>query len=166
MSTGGQQALFYASSLAGSEIEINNFTNPGLISKSWTVNSMPLVNDTKLLLLPFPLWLSGPVEEYKVPFEDEVGLHPALEDMQQVVVQKKLRPTLRQEWFVHPVSQVQNCRDTYLTSVPLVSVYCQLATYCILMTVEIKSLECKFHFLCAEFTFYGNCIEPISEYRG
>lgn len=44
---------------------------------------------------------SGPVDEYRVPFEEEVGLHPSLEDMQQAVSQKKIRPHIRQDWRVH-----------------------------------------------------------------
>ena len=47
---------------------------------------------------------SGPVDEYMLPFEEEVGQHPSLEDMQEVVVHKKLRPTLRECWQKHPVS--------------------------------------------------------------
>ncbi|XP_045910770.1 activin receptor type-2A [Micropterus dolomieu] len=43
----------------------------------------------------------GPVDEYMVPFEEEVGQHPSLEDMQEVVVHKKLRPTLRECWQKH-----------------------------------------------------------------
>lgn len=38
-----------------------------------------------------------------LPFEEEVGQHPTLEDMQEVVVHKKLRPTLRECWNKHPV---------------------------------------------------------------
>ena len=48
-------------------------------------------------------FFSGPVEEYRLPFEDEVGSHPSLEDMQQAVVNKKLRPKFRADWFAHPV---------------------------------------------------------------
>ncbi|KAK3543951.1 hypothetical protein QTP70_031859 [Hemibagrus guttatus] len=44
----------------------------------------------------------GPVDEYMLPFEEEVGQHPTLEDMQEVVVHKKLRPTLRECWHKHP----------------------------------------------------------------
>ncbi|XP_031440522.1 activin receptor type-2A isoform X2 [Clupea harengus] len=44
----------------------------------------------------------GPVDEYMLPFEEEVGQHPSLEDMQEVVVHKKLRPTLRECWQKHP----------------------------------------------------------------
>ncbi|XP_030641831.1 activin receptor type-2A isoform X2 [Chanos chanos] len=44
----------------------------------------------------------GPVDEYTLPFEEEVGQHPTLEDMQEVVVHKKLRPTLRECWQKHP----------------------------------------------------------------
>ncbi|XP_070694810.1 activin receptor type-2A isoform X2 [Pempheris klunzingeri] len=43
----------------------------------------------------------GPVDEYMLPFEEEVGQHPSLEDMQEVVVHKKLRPTLRECWKKH-----------------------------------------------------------------
>ena len=46
---------------------------------------------------------SGPVEEYRLPFEDEVGSHPSLEDMQQAVVHKKIRPKFRADWFAHSV---------------------------------------------------------------
>lgn len=50
-----------------------------------------------------PFVFSGPVDEYMLPFEEEVGQHPTLEDMQEVVVHKKLRPTLRECWHKHPV---------------------------------------------------------------
>ncbi|XP_055360948.1 activin receptor type-2A-like isoform X2 [Betta splendens] len=43
----------------------------------------------------------GPVDEYLLPFEEEVGQHPSLEDMQDVVVHKKLRPILRECWQKH-----------------------------------------------------------------
>ncbi|XP_032364872.1 activin receptor type-2A [Etheostoma spectabile] len=43
----------------------------------------------------------GPVDEYMLPYEEEVGQHPSLEDMQDVVVHKKLRPTLRECWQKH-----------------------------------------------------------------
>uniref|UniRef100_A0A3Q0SK30 Serine/threonine-protein kinase receptor n=1 Tax=Amphilophus citrinellus TaxID=61819 RepID=A0A3Q0SK30_AMPCI len=43
----------------------------------------------------------GPVDEYLLPFEEEVGQHPSLEDMQEVVVYKKLRPTIRECWQKH-----------------------------------------------------------------
>ncbi|BES95189.1 Activin receptor [Nesidiocoris tenuis] len=40
--------------------------------------------------------------EYQLPFEEEVGLHPTLEDMQESVVHKKQRPVLRNSWKSHP----------------------------------------------------------------
>ncbi|XP_042301709.1 activin receptor type-2A isoform X2 [Sceloporus undulatus] len=43
----------------------------------------------------------GPVDEYMLPFEEEVGQHPSLEDMQEVVVHKKKRPVLRECWQKH-----------------------------------------------------------------
>ncbi|XP_072274227.1 activin receptor type-2A isoform X1 [Pyxicephalus adspersus] len=43
----------------------------------------------------------GPVDEYMLPFEEEAGQHPSLEDMQEVVVHKKKRPILRECWQKH-----------------------------------------------------------------
>ncbi|PSN29434.1 Activin receptor type-2A [Blattella germanica] len=43
----------------------------------------------------------GPIPEYMLPFEEEVGQHPTLEDMQECVVQKKLRPSIRETWRKH-----------------------------------------------------------------
>lgn len=51
---------------------------------------------------------AGPVDEYMLPFEEEVGQHPSLEDMQEVVVHKKLRPCLRDCWQKHTVSRHGN----------------------------------------------------------
>ena len=48
--------------------------------------------------------VSGPVPEYMLPFEEEVGQHPSLEDLQDVVVHKKLRPVLKDLWLKHSVS--------------------------------------------------------------
>lgn len=39
-----------------------------------------------------------------LPFEEEIGQHPSLEDMQEVVVHKKKRPVLRDYWQKHAVS--------------------------------------------------------------
>lgn len=44
----------------------------------------------------------GPVPEYQLPFEEEVGLHPSLEDMQECVVNKKQRPAINPTWKSHP----------------------------------------------------------------
>lgn len=43
----------------------------------------------------------GPVDEYLLPFEEEVGQHPSLEDLQEVVVHKKLRPLFKEQWLKH-----------------------------------------------------------------
>uniref|UniRef100_A0AAY5KDF3 Serine/threonine-protein kinase receptor n=1 Tax=Esox lucius TaxID=8010 RepID=A0AAY5KDF3_ESOLU len=49
----------------------------------------------------------GAVGEYMLPFEEEIGLHPSLEDLQEVVVHKKMRPVLKDAWLKHPgLSQV------------------------------------------------------------
>lgn len=44
----------------------------------------------------------GPVSDYRLPFEEEVGQHPTLEDMQESVVQRKVRPTIPETWRNHP----------------------------------------------------------------
>lgn len=45
----------------------------------------------------------APIPDYKLPFEEEVGQHPSLEDMQEYVVYKKLRPAFKDTWKSHPV---------------------------------------------------------------
>lgn len=40
-----------------------------------------------------------------LPFEDEIGQHPSLEDLQDVVVHKKMRPVIKDCWLKHPVSK-------------------------------------------------------------
>lgn len=53
--------------------------------------------------------LAGPVGDYKLPFEDDVGLHPTLEDMQDVVVHKKMRPQIHEHWLRHSVRFLFTC---------------------------------------------------------
>ena len=77
--------------------------------------SFPLLHRLLLLSLRYAcglvLWelltrcsaIDGPLEDYTLPFEDEVGQHPSLEDMQEVVVHKKLRPQLKDSWQKHVV---------------------------------------------------------------
>ncbi|XP_062236108.1 activin receptor type-2B-like [Platichthys flesus] len=49
----------------------------------------------------------GPVDEYMLPFEEDVGQHPSLEDLQEVVVHKKMRPVFKDIWLKHSgLSQV------------------------------------------------------------
>ncbi|XP_056594282.1 activin receptor type-2B [Triplophysa dalaica] len=43
----------------------------------------------------------GPVDEYMLPFEEEIGQHPSLEDLQEVVVHKKMRPVFKDSWLKH-----------------------------------------------------------------
>lgn len=47
------------------------------------------------------------IGDYKLPFEEEVGLHPTLEDMQESVVHKKERPAILETWRQHPVCQFE-----------------------------------------------------------
>ncbi|XP_055715978.1 activin receptor type-2B isoform X2 [Phlebotomus papatasi] len=44
----------------------------------------------------------GPVPEYTLPFESELGPHPNLDEMQDNVVMKKLRPRINNQWRTHP----------------------------------------------------------------
>ncbi|XP_065304494.2 activin receptor type-2B isoform X1 [Dermacentor albipictus] len=58
----------------------------------------------------------GPVEEYMLPFEEEVGQHPSLEDMQEAVVHKKVRPRIRDHWRKHQglaviIDTIEECWD-------------------------------------------------------
>ncbi|XP_054155635.1 activin receptor type-2A-like [Oppia nitens] len=39
--------------------------------------------------------------DYQLPFEEEVGQHPSLEDMQDIVAQQKRRPAIRPDWTKH-----------------------------------------------------------------
>ena len=41
-----------------------------------------------------------------LPFEEEVVQHPSLEDMQDVVVHKKIRPAFKDLWRKNPVSKL------------------------------------------------------------
>lgn len=50
-----------------------------------------------------------PMKEYHLPLEEEVGQLPTLEDMQEAVVQRKVRPTIKSEWRLHPVSGFLFC---------------------------------------------------------
>ncbi|KAL0831813.1 hypothetical protein ABMA28_001344 [Loxostege sticticalis] len=40
--------------------------------------------------------------QYRLPLEEEVGSHPTLEEMQEAVVQRKLRPHIQPQWRDHP----------------------------------------------------------------
>lgn len=43
-----------------------------------------------------------PPGQYRLPLEEEVGSHPSLEEMQEAVVQRKLRPHIPPHWRNHP----------------------------------------------------------------
>ena len=44
------------------------------------------------------------VEDYRAPYEEEVGIHPTIEDMRLCVLNNKTRPKLKDEWRGHDVS--------------------------------------------------------------
>ncbi|XP_043233949.1 activin receptor type-2B-like [Amphibalanus amphitrite] len=43
----------------------------------------------------------GPVADYRLPFEEEVGPHPSLDDMQHQVASRRVRPRLQPHWRLH-----------------------------------------------------------------
>jgi len=47
--------------------------------------------------------LLGLPGDYHMPFEDEVGLHPTLEEMQDVVVSCQKRPQFKSHWLKNEV---------------------------------------------------------------
>lgn len=49
----------------------------------------------------------GNVSEYSLPFESELGMHPTLEEMQEYIVTKKMRPTIQEHWREHYVSEIK-----------------------------------------------------------
>ncbi|VVC94297.1 unnamed protein product, partial [Leptidea sinapis] len=44
---------------------------------------------------------NDPTAQYRLPLEDEVGSHPGLEEMQETVVQRKMRPHIPPQWRDH-----------------------------------------------------------------
>uniref|UniRef100_A0A673JHI6 Activin receptor type-2B n=1 Tax=Sinocyclocheilus rhinocerous TaxID=307959 RepID=A0A673JHI6_9TELE len=65
----------------------------------------PDVSASCILLFPAVCCVpSGPVDEYMLPFEEEIGQHPSLEDLQDLVVHKKMRPVFKDCWLKHSVS--------------------------------------------------------------
>ena len=50
--------------------------------------------------------MSGLPGDYRMPFEDEVGLHPTLEEMQDVVVSSRKRPQFKSHWLKNEVGLV------------------------------------------------------------
>lgn len=44
-----------------------------------------------------------------LPFEEEIGQHPSLEELQEVVVHKKMRPAIKDHWLKHPVRVGGGC---------------------------------------------------------
>lgn len=58
----------------------------------------------------------GPIGEYRLPFEEQVGVHSTLEDMQDTVVNKKQRPLIPGAWREHPglaviCATIEECWD-------------------------------------------------------
>lgn len=45
----------------------------------------------------------GPVGEYKLPFEEEIGSKPSLAEMQNLVAVQRKRPLMKDSWRANPV---------------------------------------------------------------
>lgn len=58
------------------------------------------------------------VGEYMLPFEEEIGQHPSLEDLQDVVVHKKMRPAIKDCWLKHPVSNGGKMATVFTGALP------------------------------------------------
>jgi len=56
---------------------------------------------------------SGLPGDYHMPFEDEVGLHPTLEEMQDVVVSSRKRPQFKAHWLKNEVCVILRCIYLY-----------------------------------------------------
>ncbi|XP_046553217.1 LOW QUALITY PROTEIN: activin receptor type-2B-like [Haliotis rubra] len=58
----------------------------------------------------------GEVDEYQLPYEEEIGPHPSLEEMQDLVVLRKVRPVIKDIWHTHPgvaqlICTIEECWD-------------------------------------------------------
>ena len=81
------------------------------------------------LIVCFLSVVAGPVSEYRIPFEEEVGSQASLEAMQECVVLKKMRPVLQPSWFKHSVSSERSLA-LHRYSAPLLTIQyaCSSAT--------------------------------------
>lgn len=103
------------------------------------------------ILTWFSVCTVGPVDEYMLPFEEEIGQHPSLEDLQEVVVHKKMRPVFKDHWLKHPVRPswltVENiflCDGLCIPSVRVSSGEWEAAQHlCAPFSVDVLYLETK-----------------------
>lgn len=59
----------------------------------------------------------GPVAEYTLPFETELGSHPTLDAMQEHIVTNKNRPPIPEHWRDHPVNKQFNVFSYFFCTV-------------------------------------------------
>lgn len=59
--------------------------------------------------------VGAPVDEYQLPYEEEIGGHPTLDDLQDIVVMKKIRPSIKEHWLTHSVCVVFLINNASLT---------------------------------------------------
>lgn len=71
----------------------------------------------------------GPVLEYKLPYEEEVGQMPSLEAMQSCVLERKCRPVIQEIWKNHAVS----IKVRELCTINVLFLYKGLKTLCYTM---------------------------------
>ncbi|KAG5888362.1 hypothetical protein JTB14_020762 [Gonioctena quinquepunctata] len=108
---------------------------------------------------------NGPVPEYRLPFEEEVGQHPTLEDMQESVVQQKVRPVIQEHWKHHPglasmCDTMEECWDHDAEA--------RLSASCVMERVIKRELvgtsQRKRHVVLVEFGIRKTVPAPLNEY--
>ncbi|KAH8340766.1 hypothetical protein KR059_006628, partial [Drosophila kikkawai] len=77
--------------------------------------------------------IAGPVGEFQLPFEAELGQRPTLDEVQESVVMKKLRPRLLPAWRAHQVSQLKLRKELLIIFVEFLqglNVFCDTMEEC------------------------------------
>lgn len=69
-------------------------------------------------------YFSEPVDDYRLPFEEDVGLRPSLMDLENLVAVQKKRPTFKPVWRQNPVRIIQ-----VLVLLPYLTFFSFLARY-------------------------------------
>ena len=46
--------------------------------------------------------LQGGAKDYRMPFEEYITHHPSMDEMRELVVTERKRPTIQNQWLSHP----------------------------------------------------------------
>ena len=66
-----------------------------------------------------------------MPFEEEIGIHPSLEDMQDLVVTKRSRPCLKESWYTNEVlHELMITKSLVLVKFKLVHPFLMVSSAC------------------------------------